>query len=84
MGSVVLHDIMYSGKSSKDKRVLIKNSLNKKDMDAIFISAPENLCWTFNLRGNDVPMTPIAFGYAIIEKNGDAKIFIKKKMIILI
>jgi Xaa-Pro aminopeptidase len=24
-------------------------------------------------------MTPIAFGYAIIEKNGDAKIFIKKK-----
>ena len=79
MGSVVLHDIIYSGKSSKDKRVLIKNSLNKKHVDAIFISAPENLCWTFNLRGNDVPMTPIAFGYAIIEKNGDAKIFIKKK-----
>jgi hypothetical protein len=24
-------------------------------------------------------MTPIAFGYAIIEKNGDAKIFLNKK-----
>ena len=77
MGNVVPHKLIYSGKSSKDKRALVANSLNQMKINAILISAPENLCWVFNLRGNDVPMTPVAFGYAIIEENGNANLFMK-------
>lgn len=76
LGKVIPHNTIYSGKSSKAKRALITNSLNQMNINAILISAPENLCWVFNLRGNDVPMTPIAFGYAIVEENGNTNLFI--------
>ncbi len=76
---VFTHHIKYSGKSSSQKRSLIKKILKENKIDAILISSPENLCWTFNLRGSDVPMTPIVFGYAIIDKQGNATLFLHEE-----
>ena len=75
---VFIHHMKYSGESSSNKRSHIKKILKENKIDAILISSPENLCWTFNLRGSDVPMTPIAFGYAIIDNKGNAKLFFHK------
>ena len=75
---VFIHNTKYSGESSSNKRSRIKKILKENKIDAILISSPENLCWTFNLRGSDVPMTPITFGYAIIDNQGNAKLFLHK------
>ena len=75
---VFIHHTKYSGESSSNKRSLIKKILKENKIDAILISSPENLCWVFNLRGSDVPMTPITFGYAIIDNQGNAKLFLHK------
>ena len=73
---IIPFDIHFTGETSQKKRSIISKILIKNEMDAIFISAPENLCWTFNFRGNDVPMTPIVFGYAILDNKGNATLFV--------
>ena len=39
------------------------------------ISAPDSLAWLLNVRGGDVPRTPFALGYAIIDKDGKVDLF---------
>ena len=43
--------------------------LKKSKVDIQFVSAPENIAWLLNLRGNDSEYSPIPNGYLIIEKN---------------
>jgi hypothetical protein len=43
---------------------------------AAVISAPDSLAWLLNIRGGDVPRTPFALGYAIIDKDGKVDLFI--------
>ena len=40
------------------------------------ISAPDSLAWLLNIRGGDVPRTPFALGYAVIDKEGKVDLFI--------
>ena len=47
------------GESVNSKLNKIINYLKKKKSDYIFISAPENVAWTLNIRGGDGPNSPI-------------------------
>ena len=66
------HRVTGEKSSSKIKRLI--KILNNKSIDNIFISAPENVAWLLNLRGNDNPNSPIPNCRAIINKNN--KIFL--------
>ena len=48
-----------SGETSFSKINKLVNILNKKGIENIFISAPENVAWLLNLRGGDNPNSPI-------------------------
>ncbi len=53
--------------NSKINRLLKKIKL--KNIDNIFISAPENVAWLLNLRGKDNPFSPIPNCKIILSKN---------------
>ena len=42
----------------------------------MFIQNSESIAWFFNLRGRDLPHTPITFCCSLIGKN-DQKVFLK-------
>ena len=46
----------------------ISNFLRKNNSDFIFISAPENVAWILNIRGNDSPNSPVPNSRLIITK----------------
>ncbi|MEZ5830236.1 MAG: aminopeptidase P family protein [Dongiaceae bacterium] len=69
-------DTRHSGQSAADKRQLIAKKLKERGQDAAVISAPDSLAWLLNIRGGDVPRTPFALGYAIIDKEGKVDLFI--------
>jgi Xaa-Pro aminopeptidase len=69
-------DTRYAGMSASEKRQLIARKLAEKGQDAAVISAPDSLAWLLNIRGGDVPRTPFALGYAIIDKEGKVDLFI--------
>jgi Xaa-Pro aminopeptidase len=66
LGPVVPHKLKFAGKSAADKRAEIAAKLRAERIDAAVVSAPDSLAWLLNLRGADVPHTPVALGFAIV------------------
>ena len=58
-----------TGESSKSKINKITNFLFKKKIDYIFVSSGENICWLLNIRGSDLPNSPVANCKLVLTKN---------------
>ncbi|KAB0681265.1 aminopeptidase P family protein [Aureimonas leprariae] len=74
-GAVELWPEEFAGESAAAKRGRIAAELTEKHLDALVVSAPDNLAWAFNIRGEDVAMLPIAFGTAILMADGTGTLF---------
>lgn len=70
------HPLEYAGEDTASKLQRIRAALAAAKIDSLVVSDPHNLAWTFNLRGGDVPHTPLPIGYAIIPATGQASIFL--------
>ena len=78
-GPVVPHPIVHAGEQAATKLGRIRRELEDARCDALVISDPHNLAWTFNLRGSDVGHTPLALGYAIVPREGAARLFLTSR-----
>ncbi|HEU4659329.1 MAG TPA: aminopeptidase P family protein [Pseudolabrys sp.] len=76
MGRVVTHDLRYAGESSSDKLKRIRAELAKLRADALLISDPQNVAWTFNIRGSDVAHTPLPLSFALVPKDERPALYI--------
>ncbi|WCR53112.1 MAG: putative dipeptidase PepE [Wolbachia endosymbiont of Ctenocephalides orientis wCori] len=75
---VVLHDIKYSGESSKNKCEKLAKVMDK-EADAMFLTDLNSISWLLNLRNENAQYTPHIFGHAILYKNGNTDLFIQDK-----
>ena len=57
------------GESINSKLNKITKYLKKNKSDYIFITAPENVAWTLNIRGGDGPNSPVPNSRLIISKS---------------
>ncbi len=57
------------GESINSKLSKITKYLKKNKSDYIFITAPENVAWILNIRGNDSPNSPVPNSRLIISKS---------------
>jgi len=57
------------GESINSKLSKITKYLKKNKSDYIFITAPENVAWILNIRGNDGPNSPVPNSRLIISKS---------------
>ncbi len=62
-----------AGESANQKINRLVEIMNKKKIDYNFISSGENICWLLNIRGKDLPNSPIANCKMILTK--DKKIY---------
>jgi Xaa-Pro aminopeptidase len=76
MGPVTTYPIEFAGESSAAKRKRMAAALQEARIDALVVSALDNLAWLFNVRGQDVAMTPIVIGYAILQSDATATLFV--------
>ena len=56
------------GESYKSKIKKVSKHLIKNKADFLFITAPENVAWILNIRGNDNPYSPIPNSRLLIDK----------------
>lgn len=75
-GKISLHPMKYCGRNVRDKLSDIRADIRAERCDGLVIATPDNLCWLFNIRGNDVPYTPLTMGRALIPCDGPAQIFL--------
>jgi Xaa-Pro aminopeptidase len=76
LGPVKIHPAQLAGESESDKLARIRAEIAKLKVDALVLSDSHAVAWTFNIRGADVAHTPLPLSYALIPKDGRAKIFI--------
>ena len=61
-------DNFVAGKNINKKIDQLIKIMKKKKIDYSFISSGENICWLLNIRGRDLPNSPVANCKAIITK----------------
>lgn len=72
---VHIHDDSFAGKTVEEKLSDIRQKITDSEANHHFISALDDLAWTFNIRGNDVDYNPVVIAYAIVS-NVDAQLFV--------
>lgn len=72
MAPVVPHDMAYAGETAEAKRQRIAELVTQQGADAAVLTLPESIAWLLNIRGGDVPRTPLPLGFAVLH--GDARV----------
>ena len=75
-GKVHPHPIDLAGESATAKRARLAEMLRAAGQKAAIITLPDSICWLLNIRGEDVPRNPVVHGFAILDDQGSAALFI--------
>jgi len=70
-----LHPVKWAGLSRSDKFSALNRELEKAGADLMVLTALDDVCWTFNIRGADVECNPVVISFAFVGENR-AKLFI--------
>ena len=73
---VKLHDIKFAGESAADKLRRIQAELTKARADVLVVSDPQNVAWTFNIRGGDIAHTPLTLAFAAVPREGKPSLYV--------
>ncbi|WP_417797759.1 aminopeptidase P family protein [Terasakiella pusilla] len=72
---VRVHPLSYSGQSHVEKLAEIATQLKAEKQDCMVLTLPDSIAWAFNIRGGDIPCTPVALGFALIHADESADLF---------
>lgn len=68
------HEEKYAGESAESKCMRLAAELKKQGVDAVFLSAPESVCWLLNIRARDVECTPLVLARALLFSDGKTEL----------
>lgn len=70
------HPEHIAGQPRTEKIALVRQALSRHQAAACLISDPASVCWLLNIRGRDVPFTPLVCGYALVYTNDPVLLFV--------
>lgn len=76
LAPVVPQDVAFTGESSADKRARLAGDLAARGIAAAVLTQPDSVAWLLNIRGADVPCTPLPLSFAILAADGGVDLFL--------
>jgi Xaa-Pro aminopeptidase len=76
LGKIVPHGLRFAGEDAASKLARIREKIAELRADALVVSDPHAVAWTFNIRGGDVAHTPLPISDAIISKDGRPSLYL--------
>lgn len=67
ISKIYIHDIEFAGQPYSEKIALCRKALIDNSANNMIITAPDSISWLLNLRGQDIPCTPLMLGKVIIQ-----------------
>lgn len=64
-------DESVTGKSAEAKLETLRTYLNQSSFDYFLTTNLEEIAWLYNLRGNDIPRTPVFFSFLLVTPDED-------------
>lgn len=74
--AVQYHPEAFSGEGSLSKRRKIGGALRKAGQEAMLVCDPTSLAWLLNIRGDDVPNTPVILAFGILHQDASLEVFV--------
>ncbi|XP_073005199.1 aminopeptidase P2 [Typha latifolia] len=65
-----VHDIKYAGVDVSSKLSFLRSEIIDNGCTAIVISMLDEVAWLLNMRGNDVPHSPVFYSYLLVDITG--------------
>ncbi len=65
-GSIFEHDTKYAGESRTEKIKKVRANMAERNATTYLLTTLDDVAWLFNLRGGDVPNSPVFSAFAII------------------
>ena len=78
---VVIQPTRLAGRNSEQKRKALAAEMKAAGHDILLVAQPENIAWLLNIRAADVPHTPFALSFGLLNKNGSFDWFIRKSRV---
>jgi Xaa-Pro aminopeptidase len=82
LAPAVPHELRFAGKDAAEKRREVAAALAKDAIDAAVLTAPDSIAWLLNIRGGDVPHTPLALSFAVLHGDGHVELFIDRRKLV--
>lgn len=77
LGPVRVQDQALTGLSAQEKRRTIAEAVKTSGGDAVVLTLPESIAWLLNIRGSDVPHTPLPLSMAVLQvQDGSVDLYI--------
>lgn len=78
MGKLAIQPASLAGEPAKEKLARLATAVAEADATHAVLTDPASLAWAFNIRGSDVPHTPLALGFAIVPVEGMPDLFLAR------
>ena len=76
---IEIHPIDYAGELAKDKLARLAAALAGEGVAHTVLTDTSSIAWAFNIRGSDVPHTPVVLAFAVLSAEGPHLLFIDKR-----
>jgi len=78
-GAITVQPQALSGEAPAAKLARIRDALAKARADALVLTQPDGIAWTFDIRGKDVAHTPLPLAFAILPAEGRPRLFLDER-----
>jgi Xaa-Pro aminopeptidase len=79
LAPVMPHELRFAGESAEAKRRSLAEKLAAERVDAAVLTAPDSIAWLLNIRGGDVPHTPLPLAFALLNSDASVDLFIDRR-----
>jgi Xaa-Pro aminopeptidase len=79
LAPVFAHDLRHAGHPAEDKIGELADALGRDGADAAVLTQPDSIAWLLNIRGGDVPRTPLPLSFALLHADGRVDLFIDRR-----
>jgi Xaa-Pro aminopeptidase len=72
----------FAGETAEAKRARLAKALAGEGVAASVLTMPESIAWLLNIRGGDVPHTPLPLSFAILRADASVTLFIDQRKLV--
>ncbi|OAT19003.1 Xaa-Pro aminopeptidase [Buttiauxella noackiae ATCC 51607] len=65
-----------SGESTASKCARVAQALARKGVNFLALTLPDNIAWLLNVRGSDIPTSPVPLSFALVKNDGAVEWFV--------
>ncbi len=73
-----IYEFVQSPVSRQEKFELVEKELKKAGASQLLLTSLEDVAWITNLRGSDIPCTPVFYSFALFNSDGKLDLFVNE------